>query len=146
MCISYHMTLASRYMCVISYLNECLISALSLHLTLLFSSPLLGSYPHARMRLNWLQLHLKQNTLRSFILSWTYVECSFHFLSRFAQENASVARHESARLPRPPLLFLLAQEPTLHTHTHTHRVNVREKGRSESTSLSHAGTAMRVYL
>lgn len=28
--------------------------------------------------------------------------------SRFAQENASVARHESARLPRPPLPLLLA--------------------------------------
>lgn len=36
--------------------------------------------------------------------------------SRFAQENASVACHESARLPRPPLL-LLAQE----THTHQTR-------------------------
>lgn len=28
--------------------------------------------------------------------------------SRFAQENASVARHESAHLPRPPLPLLLA--------------------------------------
>lgn len=78
------------------------------------------------------------------------MECSFHFLSRFAQENASVARHESARLPRPPLLFLLAQEPTLHTHTHscthTHSINVREKGRSDSTALSRVGTAIRVFV
>lgn len=45
------------------------------------------------------------------LVAWTHAAmCSFRVSpSRFAQENASVARHESAHLPRPPLL-LLAQE------------------------------------
>ncbi len=77
------------------------------------------------------------------------MECSFHFLSRFAQENASVALHESAHLPHPSLHFLLAQEAYFthtHVHTHTHSVNVREKGRSDSTAPSHVGTAIRVFV
>lgn len=51
--------------------------------------------------------------------------------SRFAQENASVARHESARLPRPrpPLPLLLAQEtPQPNFYTQTKRSLRRARG------------------
>lgn len=87
------------------------------------------------------------DTLKFFTFSWTYVECSFRFLSRFAQENASVAHHENARLPRPPLLLLLAQEPVYtHTYTRTHCFRWHQKGRSGSTALSNAGIAIRVFV
>ncbi|KAG9354179.1 hypothetical protein JZ751_012303, partial [Albula glossodonta] len=44
--------------------------------------------------------------------------------TRFTQENASVACHESAHLPRPPLLLFLEQRPTKHTFIQLNKLNV----------------------